>query len=111
MGTSWPTRLPSTGAGSRASRGGSPPAELEVLPERARDKTVFLFGAAENEADGWDLVDTELGEPNAEIRRVRDGLTALARRVAPLSEENAQLRTAIGTGSVVALPPRPLPGR
>jgi hypothetical protein len=54
---------------------------------------------------------TKLGERNAEIRRVRNDLTALACRVALLSEENAQLRAAIGTGSVVALPPRPLPGR
>ncbi|MGH8914976.1 MAG: hypothetical protein ACRDZM_10740, partial [Acidimicrobiia bacterium] len=47
-----------------------------------------------------------LAERNAEVRRLRADLAALACRVALLSEENAQLRDD-RAGQVVLLPARP----
>lgn len=44
---------------------------------------------------------------NAEVRRLRSDLTALACRVALLSEENAHLRGDRAASHVVALPARP----
>jgi hypothetical protein len=46
---------------------------------------------------------------NAQIRRLRSDLAALACRVALLSEENAQLRTVLGRGKLVSLPVRTQP--
>ena len=55
------------------------------------------------------LIGIKLRAGNAEIRRLRSDLAALACRVALLSEENAQLRTALGTGKLVSLPARTPP--
>jgi hypothetical protein len=57
------------------------------------------------------VIRTKLRTGNAEIRRLRSELAALACRVALLSEENAQLRTSLGTGKLVSLPvgTRPTP--
>lgn len=46
----------------------------------------------------------KLAARNAEIRRLRSDVSALACRVALLSEENAQLRARLAAGPVVALP-------
>jgi hypothetical protein len=47
---------------------------------------------------------TKLGERNTEIREVRKDLTALACRVALLSEDNVQLRVAARGAPIVSLP-------
>ncbi len=53
-----------------------------------------------------ELIDVrkKLADRSAEARRLRVDLETLACRVALLSEENAQLRAALGNGKVVPLP-------